>query len=469
MAEREYYDHIMEQKILSILIREPSRIYAAVERIAKEMFSSKIHEKIFEGLITLAIDRNTEPPVDLIIAHLEDVHNDSEVFGGRNHIYTLAGMTVDVNNIDLYIKEFTDMYKSRTLLIMGNTIPTTLANNSDVGAVVSDLKKQLSSLETTGVGKDVIRVRDILKEVYDGILFRADNPGLAGISTGLTTIDNHTGGFVGGDLWIIGARPSMGKTTFIIRTLVDLAKRNVPTLIISREMGTVLLMERILSAETGIHFQDIRFGRIDDNGKKKLENKIKTMKDWPLYFDANLYGDINYITGIVRKYVKVHGVKVIGLDYIQLLANRDQDQTAELGRISRALKLLAEDLRITILVASQLNRELERRENKKPILSDLRQSGNLEEDADIVFGLYRRSKYETNPVDKEKIEFLCLKQRNGPLGVLKLRFDENTVTINDPKNISEFLGGDIDGKQAEEKGNGLGNIGERITESSIPG
>jgi hypothetical protein len=109
------------------------------------------------------------------------------------------------------------------------------------------------------------------------------------------------------------------------------------------------------------------------------------------------------------------------------------------------------------------------REDKRPILSDLRQSGNLEEDADIVFGLYRKSKYDTNPVDETDIEFLCLKQRNGPLGKLKLKFDKNTVTINDPKSISHFLDGDADDKQTEEEGVRLGNIGERATESSIPG
>jgi replicative DNA helicase len=467
MSNDESYDRRTEDAVLSILIQDPTRVYDIIDVMNSEMFSSKINETIYKNLIDMVTEDVALSPEALL--RYIDGNNQLVEAGGESHILALARAEYRPDELPIFVKSLTNMWRKRKLMEISMKIPIGVHNETDMASYIARIKATLSDLETSGVGKDVVRVSEILGGVYDNIYKRAENPGLAGISTGLSSIDELTGGFIPGSLWIIGARPSMGKTTFLIRTLVDLSKRRVPSLMVSREMGTTILLERILSSETGVHFQNIRFGRISSTDRQRLQNKFENIKKLPLFFDANLYGDVNYISGIVRKHVKMHGVKIVGIDYIQLLASRDFDQTAELGRISRALKLLAEDLGITILVASQLNRELERRDSKKPILSDLRQSGNLEEDADLVFGLYRDYKYVTNPLTKDDIDFLCLKQRNGPIGEKKLKFNENTVTIEDPKNVSKYLGGEIDDEQTEEEGEGLGSLGERITESSLRG
>jgi replicative DNA helicase len=153
------------------------------------------------------------------------------------------------------------------------------------------------------------------------------------------------------------------------------------------------------------------------------------MDTYPIYIDLNFTSSTEQIEATIRKYLSLYGTKVVYIDYIQLLSERDADQTQELGRISRRLKLLSNQLDITSVVLSQLNRDVEHRDNKRPVSADLRQCGNLEEDADFIIGLYRDEVYDKETKDKNKMEFIILKQRNGPTGMVKLGFDGTTAQI----------------------------------------
>ena len=190
-------------------------------------------------------------------------------------------------------------------------------------------------------------------------------------------------------------------------------------------------MFRLLSMETEIPYRNIKTGELKDYRMVQLKAMIKKLGQYPLYVDSNYYGDIHYIVSSIRKYHKLHGVRIVGIDYAQLLTDRSKDQVAELGKISRELKLLALDLGITVILLSQLNRKAEEREDRRPILSDLRASGNLEEDADVVIGLYRDELYNRGSKFEGKIEFLLIKQRNGPLGNYIFDFNGKCVQIID--------------------------------------
>ena len=224
-----------------------------------------------------------------------------------------------------------------------------------------------------------------------------------------------TSGKDGGELWIIAGRPGMGKTALMLNMLDTDAKQGKKGLFFSLEMKKQILVERLLAIETGIHlYPNIRMGDLDADELQEIKNTLGVFKHYPIFLDTSFIASLEYLEMMIRKYKYSEDIEVVYVDYVQLLAERDADATQALGRISRRCKLLAEEYDIPIVIASQLNRLVEVRTNKRPILSDLRQSGNLEEDADIVLGLYRDKKYNLKTPDPRLCELGVIKQRNGP-------------------------------------------------------
>jgi replicative DNA helicase len=444
MPEARLFNHDTELFVLASLLKTPDRIFSVIDSLRGEMFSASLHSVIYNSMVNLVKDSLVLNPTNLKI-YVEQ-HKLSEKVGGYDYIDMLANMEVDEKSFDLYYKALGDSYKARVLLNLAANLPNTVQNSSDINNVIGNIKQMVESLDGAGLSNGIHSIDEILNESFEIIQKRLEHPGITGISTGLPVIDIATGGLTEGTEWIIGARPQTGKTTTLLTMLKASAEAGNPSLLISREMSNQDLIERLLSMDSGIPFSSIRYGHLTDVDIKKLKRANNRLKKLPFFIDSNIFGDINYVTGIIRKFKRMHGIRVVGIDYIQLLAERGGDQTAELGRISRMLKLLAVDLKLTTLVASQLNRLLEMREDKRPILSDLRQSGNLEEDADNVIGLYRDELYFTNPNTQGKIEFIILKQRNGPIGTYTLEFDGTTVSIIDPK-LKNYKFGDEDGKQ----------------------
>jgi replicative DNA helicase len=196
-------------------------------------------------------------------------------------------------------------------------------------------------------------------------------------------------------------------------------------------MNQASLSERMLAIDTGLNSTSIKLGLLDQQQLDLVSDSVKRIKSYPIHIDSNYRMDMNYILATTRRYQRLHGVRVVYLDYIQLLAERTADATNELGRFSRGFKLMSNELGICSVLLSQLNRLVETREDKHPQLSDLRQSGNLEEDADIVVGIYRDIKYNKNTKDKNLMELIVLKQRNGPCGMVPTNFEEETNKVTD--------------------------------------
>jgi replicative DNA helicase len=207
--------------------------------------------------------------------------------------------------------------------------------------------------------------------------------------------------------------------------------QGIPCLLFSQEMSQRALNERLISMIAEVDHQKIRLGRISDDDFSKIEEAKELLKTIPLYIDSSFFITVDEIVAIIRKHHQLYGIKVVGIDYIQLIVDRGGDATAELGRASRLLKLISNELSITTVIISQLNRDVEKRDNKRPLMSDMRQSGNLEEDADIMAALYRDEVYVENSPDAGKMEFIIRKARNGPIGTIILNFNKETVNLYD--------------------------------------
>lgn len=415
-----------EIAVLSIVLHNPDLIYS-LEGLRSYMFNNNTHQNIFSIMVDIGEQHHL--PDAVMVRNYAKSLGRLELCGGDKYIEHLESQVYERANFPEFVKIIKNSFKFRTLLDLRTGISPETLKVSTIDNSISQLQANLEKLLTDSGGEGTFSIGALLKESFNEIVDRVNNPGVRGVSTGIKKIDTLTGGFDGGDLWYIGARPGMGKSAFISCSSLHSARIGVPSLIFSKEMTRQPLMERFLSLETGIPLFDIRQGILKKDEVEIIREAAKKMADYPLYIDLNFTSSVEQIESTIRKYLSLYGTKIIYIDYIQLLSERDADQTQELGRISRKLKLLANQLDITNVVLSQLNRDVEHRDNKRPVSADLRQCGNLEEDADFIIGLYRDEVYDKETKDKNKMEFIILKQRNGPTGMVKLGFDGTTARV----------------------------------------
>jgi replicative DNA helicase len=350
--------------------------------------------------------------------------------GGDKYIAGLTTQVYDINNFKEFLDFIKKAYKTRTFVGMTTGINLENTKIDSIDNKISTFKDDLDKLLIDSISGGTFKITDLIKESYNTIVTRVQNPGIAGISCGLHKIDEITSGFCGGDLWYIAGRPGAGKTAQACKMVLEMGKSGIPTLYFSKEMSRQPIMDRFLSLDSQVPLFNIRNGYLNQEQLEQVRESAKRLKELPIYIDLDFSSQIEQVEATIRKYKSTNDIKIIFIDYIQILSERDEQQTQELGRISRKLKLLANELSITVIVLSQLNRGVETREDKRPMMSDLRQCGNMEEDADLVIGLYRDEYYhKDNKQNKGKLEFIILKARNGPTGTIMLNFNKNTVDV----------------------------------------
>ena len=249
---------------------------------------------------------------------------------------------------------------------------------------------------------------------------------LFGLDTGFSELNRMTGGLQKSDLIILGARPSMGKTAFALNILANLARKNVPVAIFSLEMSSEQLTNRLFSLYGLIDSNSIRLGKLDGNELERLTLTSTILSGKPLYIDDTADLNMSKLRTKARKLKREKDIKLLVIDYLQLMqgSSRKIDRQQEISEISRSLKLLARELDITIIALSQLSRAVESRQDKRPMLSDIRESGAIEQDADIVMFLYRDEYYNANTNDKGLTELIIAKHRNGAIGTVNLKFSK---------------------------------------------
>jgi len=413
-----------ESAVLSLLLQYPEIFYESGIRFY--MLSALPHQLILQEIEAL-VERNLVPDVHLIVSSLESSGTLSKV-GGKEYITYLLGLDFKRENFREYCSLVTASHKARSLLSAASRVRAEDITTENVDEAISNLRHTLETISGE-TSNGTFHIGDGIRKVFEDIVARTASPGIRGVSWGFSNVDMATGGKSPGDWWIIGGRPSQGKTALMCNSILSDGRNGVPVALFEKEMNYPSLIERLVAIDSGVPIQNIKLGILTSAQVDMLKESVARVRQYPIYIDTNFLSDIHYIESAIYKYKATKGVGIVYLDYLQLLAERDDNQTNELGRISRKCKLIANDQNVCVIGASQLNRSVEARENKRPILSDLRQSGNLEEDADYVVGLYRDDYYNKETKYKNYMEFIILKARNGPVGTITLKFDPESNKV----------------------------------------
>jgi replicative DNA helicase len=337
--------------------------------------------------------------------------------------------TVSAANIDALAALVQDKYLSRKLIEAGNQITKMGYEQSEpiLDRVDTAEAKIFAIRHKTQSNSELKTAADICLSVFEEIEQIANTGSLPSIPTGFYDLDALLGGgLYPGDLIVVAGRPSMGKSLFAHSLAFNIAKiHESPTMIFSLEMSNKQVVTRFLSSASGIETTRLRVGRLQLEEWTALAEAVQSVTDAKVLIDDSSCPSPYEIRSKVRQAIAKHGqLKLVVIDYLQLMADgSDARLVQKLGEITRQLKLLARECNVPIIVVSQLNREVEGRNNKRPYLSDLRDSGRIEEDADVVLGIYRDAYYNPDTPDRDIAEIICLKQRNGATGTVKLLFN----------------------------------------------
>lgn len=304
------------------------------------------------------------------------------------------------------------------------------ASEDDIGGLLSEAEARILEISNRRGGNGFISIRDVLMEVFEKVEFLSQNKGgTTGIASGFRDLDKMTSGFQRSDLIIVAARPSVGKTAFALNIAQNVGVREKETVaIFSLEMGASQLVQRMICAEANVDATRLRTGFLEPDDWEKMTMAIGSLSEANIYIDDSPSVTVSDIRAKCRRLKKERGLGMILIDYLQLIHGRSkngENRQQEVSEISRTLKQIARELEVPVIALSQLSRGVEQRQDKRPMMSDLRESGSIEQDADIVAFLYRDDYYNQESEKKNIIEIIIAKQRNGPVGTVELAFLKN--------------------------------------------
>jgi len=425
-----------EQALLSSLIKDESLWDRISALIVEESFYHPSHQLIFRSIVSLI--QKTIPISLIALTHqLEDL-NKLEEAGGLNFLQALAAFPLTSQHITTYAEIVSDRSIRRRMMILAQQMnqDSIAPNGQKAGQILDCYQAQMLAL-TSHAHNDSkpLPVTAFIKQTLDRIEENKNNDKLYhGIPSGFSDIDKLTSGFQSGDLIVLAARPSMGKTALSLEFTMSAIYSNSPVLFFSLEMPAEQIVLRLLSMMTGVDHDTLRRGKLQN--LQAIAHGIETLTAKPLYIDESSSITITGIrsrTRLVARELEQQGKKlgVVIIDYLQLIhGNTNSDnRVLEVSEISRGLKSLAKELKIPVIALSQLNRGLESRNNKRPLMSDLRESGAIEQDADLIMFIYRDEYYNPTSADKGLAEIIIAKHRNGPIGTAKLVFTPEKGSI----------------------------------------
>ncbi|TOC26814.1 replicative DNA helicase [Vibrio parahaemolyticus] len=420
-----------EQSVIGGLLLDNECWDTVAERVVASDFYSRPHRLIFEGVKTIL---ESGKPLDLITLseHLER-HEQLEDVGGFAYLADLAKNTPSAANINAYADIVAERAIVRGLIGVANEIAD--AGYDPQGRSSEDLidmaeSKVFAIAESrTSENEGPQNVDNILEKTLERIelLYKTPQDGVTGVDTGFTDLNKKTAGLQGSDLVIVAARPSMGKTTFAMNLCENAAmQQDKPVLIFSLEMPAEQLMMRMLASLSRVDQTKIRTGQLDDEDWARISSTMGIlMQKKNMYIDDSSGLTPTEVRSRARRVAREHGgLSMIMVDYLQLMRvpSLTDNRTLEIAEISRSLKALAKELNVPVVALSQLNRSLEQRADKRPVNSDLRESGSIEQDADLIMFIYRDEVYHPDSPYKGTAEIIIGKQRNGPIGSVRLTF-----------------------------------------------
>lgn len=416
-----------EQAVLGAIFLEPQAITTASEILIADDFYRAVHQRIYRAMISLY---EQGEPVDVVTvtSELRDQKCLEEV-GGVAYLSDLANSAPTAANIEYYSRIVEEKSILRRLIRTATKIVSEgFSSEDEVDSILNDAEKTIldvSQRKKVGAFKTI---KDVLVEAYDNIELLQNRDGdITGIPTGFLELDRMTAGFQKNDLIIVAARPSVGKTAFALNIAQNVAtKTDENVAIFSLEMGAEQLVMRMLCAEGNIDAQRLRTGRLEEEDWQKLTMAMGSLSNAGIYIDDTPGIRVNDIRAKCRRLKQEQGLGMILIDYLQLIqgdrGNRSENRQQEVSEISRTLKEIARELEVPVIALSQLSRGVESRQDKRPMMSDIRESGSIEQDADIVAFLYRDDYYDKESENQNIIEIIIAKQRNGPVGTVELAF-----------------------------------------------
>ena len=453
-----------EQGLLGALLVDNRAVERVSEIVQAPQFYVPVHQRIYEAIIKMTERGQEASPVTL--KNYFDDDPDLAELGGASYLAELAGSVLSVVNVEDYARRIYDLFMRRELISLGEDVVNESYSHtldSDAEKIIETAESQLFSLAENGTGSGgFVTLRDsvVIAIEHAEKAFNADD-GLTGVTSGLIDVDKKLGGFQGSDLLILAGRPSMGKTALATTWAYNAAKayaqsggeQGAVTAFFSLEMSADQLAGRILAIESGVSGDAIRKGTIQQNDFRSFVEASQMMSQVPLYIDDTPALSIGAVRTRARRLKRQHGLGLLVVDYLQLLRGSGSRQSSEnrvleVSEITRGLKAIAKELQIPVIALSQLSRAVEQREDKRPQLSDLRESGSIEQDADVVMFVYREEYYlaRTEPevgTDKHMDwqdrmdrshnvgECIVAKARHGPIGGVRMHFDSNLTKFSD--------------------------------------
>lgn len=426
-------DTDLEEAVLGALMLEKDAYVVVCDILKPESFYDARNQKIYASIQALGA---MQRPIDMLtVTEQLRLDGNLEAVGGALRISELTGRVSSAANVEYHARIVAQKYLARELITFCSSIETKAFDESnDVDDLLQEAEGRLFEITQHNVKKDVTQIDPVISEAIKKIEDAANREsGLSGLQTGYHKLDKLTSGWQESDLIIIAARPAMGKTAFVLSMAKNMAVNfNSPVAIFSLEMSNLQLVNRLISNVCELESEKIKSGQLSQFEWDKLMTKIKMLYSAPLYIDDTPSLSVFELRTKARRLVREHGVKIIIIDYLQLMnasgmkfGSREQ----EVSMISRSLKQLAKELSIPIIALSQLNRSVENRtDGKRPQLSDLRESGAIEQDADIVCFIHRPEYYTKASEDSEGndirglAEFIVAKHRSGSVDDIKLRF-----------------------------------------------
>ncbi|MFX4300862.1 replicative DNA helicase [Alicyclobacillus tolerans] len=419
-----------EQAVLGAMLISNDAVVEAIEILEADDFYRTPHRIIYGVMQRLFQEAE---PIDVITvtASLASEEAALESVGGVEYIAQLAAALPTA----LHTYHYARIIKEKALMRRIIQVSTKIAEQGydtekTAAEVLADAERMILELSQYQKTRDFTHISDVLQSTFDRIeqLYASEGQ-LTGIPTGYSELDRMTSGFQKSDLIIVAARPSVGKTAFALNIAQNVAVRaGLPVAIFSLEMSKDQLVQRMLCAEAYIDGHKLRNGTLDDEDWPKLSMGVSTLSNSPLYIDDSPGITVPEMRSKLRRLKLEKGLGFVVIDYLQLIQGRrasGENRQQEISEISRSLKGLARELEVPVVALAQLSRSVEQRQDKRPMLSDIRESGSIEQDADIVAFLYRDDYYDPDSEKKNIIEIIIAKQRNGPTGKVELVFLKN--------------------------------------------
>jgi len=464
----------VEEAVLGAIMLDKEAMNTVSEMLRPECFYREENQKVFAAVMDLFSEGQ---PVDVLtVADKLKETNDFQWVGGARFLARLASRISSAAHVEIHARIVLEHYLKREIItISHNAVKEAYEDQTDVFELLDRTETSIFQIAEKNIGRNVVDMKSLLKRSIDAIREKKNSEdGVTGVPSGMIDLDRTTGGWQNSDLIILAARPGMGKTAFVLTAARNAAvKFKKPVAVFSLEMPAEQLVNRLISAETGLPGEKLRKGNLEEYEWAQLHNLINELANAKLFIDDTPAITPVQLRAKCRRLKQQHDIGMIVIDYLQLMnveGLRGGTRTEEVSLISRSLKALAKELNVPVIALSQLSRSVETRGGiKRPMLSDLRESGAIEQDADLVAFLYRPEYYQLKEYDVDGrstdglVEFILAKHRNGDTGTVLLRFlPKNTRFVDYDQNYVDTASGYVNASLPDQIGSDRIKMGSKL-------